>query len=111
MYVAGNGNASMALDGATSAGTGLELGHAMQTLSIPDCIICGSRHVAPLARIARHDAEDWLQCDFCGHVFPASAATETPDVLGNVPDIFSISELSSDERARMASVASERFEP
>ena len=83
----------------------------MQTPLIPYCAICESRHIARLPRITRRDADDWFQCDCCGHVFTASAATETPEVTGKVPHIFSVSELSSDERARLASVARERFAP
>jgi len=83
----------------------------MQTPWIPHCVTCDSQHVEPLPRIMRNDAEDWFQCDRCGHVFTASAVMEDSDALGKSPDIFSVSELSSDERARVASVAGQRFAP
>jgi hypothetical protein len=40
--------------------------------STAPCTHCGSPDTEPLARMQRHtcDADDWVQCQKCGHVFP-----------------------------------------
>lgn len=39
--------------------------------STAPCTDCGSRDTEPLERMQRHtcDANDWVRCNACGHVF------------------------------------------